>query len=325
MRVIKGRNVNLLLPQAVRQLHINGDKVSSRGMKVLEFPEQVASVYEHPRERVLFSPERDANPFFHFMEGLWIIGGRNDVEFISRYNSKIHEYSDDGEVFHGAYGYRLRQEFGFDQVAMAIDRLKREPDTRQVVLQIWSADLDLNQKSLDIPCNDLIMFKVKNGKLNMTIANRSNDLIWGCYGANAVHFSMLQEYIANMVGVNVGTYTQVSDSLHAYLDNPQWKKLIDRYVRSWEKVDNPYKFLVRPYDRIVHIPELFDEELEQFFVDGEKRIYKNTFLTKVAVPMKQSWDAYKNREIETALEYCNLIEATDWSLACYQWLRRRQK
>ena len=48
----------------------------------------------------------------------------------------------------------------------------------------------------EIPCNTAIYFKVREGKLNMTVSNRSNDVIWGTFGANVVHMSILQEYVA---------------------------------------------------------------------------------------------------------------------------------
>ena len=49
------------------------------------------------------------------------------------------------------------------------------------------------------------ILKIKNGRLQMTVHCRSNDIIWGTYGANAVHFSILQEYVAARIGVDLGT------------------------------------------------------------------------------------------------------------------------
>jgi thymidylate synthase len=112
----------------------------------------VATVYEEPREKVLYCEERDANPFLHFFEALWLLAGRNDVAFLAQFLPRLAEYSDNGRTFHGAYGYRLRTRFGKDQLVEAAARLKKEPDTRQVVLQIWSCEDDLNRPSKDIPC-----------------------------------------------------------------------------------------------------------------------------------------------------------------------------
>ena len=39
--------------------------------------------------------------------------------------------------------------------------------------------------------------------------------------------SMLQEYVAGRLGVAVGAYNQVSDSLHVYTDLPVWERVKD--------------------------------------------------------------------------------------------------
>ena len=69
--------------QALKEEHI---EVETRNGTALEFPTPVCTTYTHPLERVLFYPERDANPFFHLMESFWMLAGRNDVEWISKFN-----------------------------------------------------------------------------------------------------------------------------------------------------------------------------------------------------------------------------------------------
>ena len=67
---------------------------------------------------------------------------------------------------------------------------------------MWDAKQDLSHRneSKDLPCNTHVYFSIREGFLDMTVCNRSNDLIWGCCGANAVHMSFLQEYVATMWG-----------------------------------------------------------------------------------------------------------------------------
>src|SRR5271154_5758040 len=62
--------------------------VSPRGMETIEWKGVFITEYEKPDERVLFSQTRDANPFFHFFESLWILAGREDVEFLAQFNPK---------------------------------------------------------------------------------------------------------------------------------------------------------------------------------------------------------------------------------------------
>lgn len=251
------RNVN----EALRKLvHIARQPqlwrtVSPRGMDTLEFRGVFITDYSHPLERVLFSAVRDANPFFHLMEALWIMDGRDDVAFLNQFNSNIGTFSDDGKTFNAPYGYRLRRHFGtmreydsgiggyeehepLDQLAEVIDLLKREPDTRRAVLCLWDPLKDLNKDSKDIPCNDLVCFKLREDVLDMTVMNRSNDAMWGAYGANAVQFSFLQEFVACALNVRVGHYRQISDSFHVYTNQAAWQKCC-RFAET-SAFDDPY-------------------------------------------------------------------------------------
>ena len=63
-------NVSEALYVVKQALEADGVEVETRNGKAIEFREPCAIVYNSPRERVLFYPERDANPIFHFMESL---------------------------------------------------------------------------------------------------------------------------------------------------------------------------------------------------------------------------------------------------------------
>ena len=78
-------------------------------------------------------------------------------------------------------------------------------------------DLDGSPANEDIPCNVLAMLKVRDGALHWTQVMRSNDLFLGL-PYNIVQFTMLQEVLAGWLGVRVGPYNVVIDSLHVYVD-----------------------------------------------------------------------------------------------------------
>ena len=139
MKVIKARNVQQALPEALYQLRNEGVERESRNGPVRMFPEPVTTVYLRPAERVMFWPERDCNPFFHLVESLWMLAGRRDVEYVARYVERMRTYSDDGKVFHGAYGFRWRNFFFDDQLPKIIDVLKANPDDRRQVLSMAEA------------------------------------------------------------------------------------------------------------------------------------------------------------------------------------------
>src|SRR5690348_14220472 len=149
MNVIRGRNVHRILPVAVDILHEAGVKRDSRNGSVYVVDGPVTTMYERPEERVVFWAERDANPFLHFYESLWMLGGRNDVRSLTRFTKNMGHFSDNGEVFNAAYGYRWRvaryfnENIGIDQLRIIAQILQEDKNSRQCVLQIWDHALDL--------------------------------------------------------------------------------------------------------------------------------------------------------------------------------------
>ena len=185
----------------------------------------------NPYRKLVGGQKRNINVFFLLAEAMWIFTGHKDVRFLTLFNKKMADFSDDGVVFHAPYGFRLRHwgvrsedKFveenmhaaqGYDQVADAIRIFQNNPNSRQVVMMIWNPDFDLGTNTKDIPCNDCVMMKIRNGKLYTTIQNRSNDLHWGL-PTNIFQFGFLSEIMANILGVKLGTQTHNSQSLHIY-------------------------------------------------------------------------------------------------------------
>ena len=306
--------------------------IKSRNGPVLKWPTPYLTHYKNPMERCLINKVRDCNPFFHFFEGLWMLAGREDVAFLEQFVPRIADYSDNGRTFNGAYGHRLRGWSLTDQLDKAIHVLAHEPETRRVVLQIWQVS-DLGKKSKDLPCNTQLYVWVENKRLHMTICNRSNDMLWGAYGANAVHFSMIQEFIASCIGFPVGSMYQFSNNMHVYLETGPWEKLI-KFPNSF--ID-PYAEKVRPCRMNKDLSDRhkfkrhFMYDLQTFFKNmpnnGLRKFDRNNYATPyfrdVVIPMTDVWILYKqNARLET---YDKLVEigATDWQLACREFIEMR--
>lgn len=313
------RNVNDGFPVGLLFLRERGVPLPSRNGPVLEYPGPVSVRYDAPCERVLFNRKRAINPFLHFFEPLWILAGQEDVAFLSNIVARFTDYSDDGNLFFGAYGKRLREPV--DQIELAIKMFKENPDDRRVVMQIRRPD-DMGVDSKDVPCNISIAFKIRNGKLNMHVFNRSNDYIWGMFGANVVQFSTLQEYVAHRVGVPVGIYHQTTDSLHVYTENPQWEKLKNTDVY----VADPYKQRqVAPFPLIAGEldADAFDYDLDSFFDSGERELFHSSYFTSVVRPMWRTFVAHKNGR--NGLDFVDQIGASDWRAVTKQWLSGKEK
>lgn len=230
----------------------NGDCLNSRNGEVLELL-NFQTVINEPEFRCVGGYSRNINIFFLLFEAMWIWLGKKDVEPLLIFNSNMKNFSDDGKTFHAPYGFRLRKygvasDFslfkemciqqnlenykyvnhtdGKDQIEEAIKMLSSDNEDRRVVMSIWNPHLDLNFKCKDIPCNDMVMLKVRDGKLHLTVQNRSNDLHWGL-PTNVFQFSFIGTLISQILGVKYGSQTHNSQSLHLYMNNPITLRLLN--------------------------------------------------------------------------------------------------
>jgi thymidylate synthase len=323
MHVINARNVNDAYAKGVQYLLTQGLKEKSRNGAVLVAPGPVCTVYDRPRERVLFDASRDANPFFHLMEALWMLAGERAAAWPVKFNKQMAEYANDDGNYDGAYGYRWRRHFDIDQVVWAVDHLKNDPASRRCVITMFDGFADRSANSRDIPCNTHLYLDCRGNRLNITVCNRSNDAVWGAYGANVVHFSMLQEVIAAGVSKPVGEYRQISNNLHIYTDIPKVWKAVQN-----QRPDDHYRTgLAHPWQLVRSTDVgMFLAECELFLQDPEAPYhYDNQFFYYVARPVYMAWKEYKAGDRVHAESWASQIEASDWRQACQDWLGRRQK
>lgn len=188
--------------------------------------------------------------------------------------------------------------------------------------------------SKDVCCNLSVMFAIRQTEeptceygepkkrsiqrafLDMTVTNRSNDLIWGCLGANYVHFTFLQEYMARRLGVKVGVYNHFTNNLHVY----EW---------NWE----PDEWLAAP---VVEYPsggvpfDADDDEIKEFAKVAHSGqdvdlVFTSNFLEFVAKPMYMAHNEYKNGNHVQSLNWANTITDPAWKQASLDWLQRRIK
>jgi len=242
MYCLQGENPTKMYLQSIKDLMANGDEVSPRGKLVKEL-RPACIEFLNPYSRVTFLGGRRINPFFQVAESLWILSGKADVEWLTKFNANMSMFSDDGKWFNAPYGERIRTWNKnalhnvvinpIDQLADAYRKLVNDKDTRQAVIVISNPMFDnskytIDEKGKDIACNLVITFKIRHDALNMTVFNRSNDTHWGVFGANLCQFSTIQETLLNWLrksgntelsSLKMGTYNQITDSLHIYMDS----------------------------------------------------------------------------------------------------------
>lgn len=328
MNVIYANNVPQAYAEAIIKLRIWGEEEESRNGPVITSQEPVLLQIQRPTERVLFDKVRNANPFFHVMEFVWMMSGSNNVKWIEQFNKKFRDYADVGtDTIHGAYGHRWLHHFGRNQIQAIGDLLKGTPTTRRAVISMWDPRVDLVSHN-DLPCNTQIMFRVVGGQLDMTVINRSNDLIWGMLGANAVHMTYLHELVAFIASIPIGLYKVFTNNLHIYKNMPNfediWETRVvdDRYKYPQEFEIEPYPLLSgnETYEMLVQdCINLIDMDIE-----NESAYTPNTdWALEVALPM---YLAYMERlRMGDGKHQISGIQATDWRLACENYVKLREE
>ena len=147
-------------------------------------------------------------------ELFWYLAKTKDLPFISYYLPAYRKYSDDGRTIHGGYGPRLFDMRGNNQVANVLTLLKRHPDSRRAVIQLFDAG-DIARERKDVPCTCTLQFLIRAGRLKMFTSMRSNDAFLGL-PHDVFAFTMLQEILARSLRIEPGAYKHFVGSLHLY-------------------------------------------------------------------------------------------------------------
>lgn len=221
----------------------NGSKVSPRGIPTLEVPQH--TVIADMRKPVLAIKERKLNYRFMAAEAYWILSGSNKVEHISPWNKNIAKFSDDGDVFFGAYGPKI-----MDQLPYVVRKLAEDPSSRQAGLTIWR---EKPPATLDVPCTVAMFASIRGDKLNLSVYMRSSD-IWLGLPYDVFNFSMVAHLICGMfrglpgaLEVSPGTLYLTAASSHLY--ETQWseaKKIATEPQMPGLQPDTPEEMFADP-------------------------------------------------------------------------------
>ncbi len=193
--------------------------VSPRGMRVKE-KLAVSFKIKDPRNRLPHIPARKFSVPYFVGEMIWYLTGENSTDWISKYSSFWRGISDDGVTANSAYGARIFNRYHkiaggnliqWDHIKSI---LKKDPDSRRAVIHIKDPWDSVDSK-LDVPCTLTLQFFIRDSKLHLVVNMRSSDLVFGLsYDVPA--FTIMQELMAIELGVELGEYIHVSNSLHVY-------------------------------------------------------------------------------------------------------------
>jgi thymidylate synthase len=208
------RNITFAVAAALSDLVQNGKEIKVREESVLELRNRI-TVLQKPMERCLFLRRRGDSIVGNVAEALWVMAGKNEISWLESYLPRAKDFSDDGRTWRAAYGPRLRQWHGVDQFKAVRDLILAEKETRRASMSLFDPGKDYVQ-SKDIPCNNWLHWLVRDNRLNLNVAVRSNDVVWGFSGVNNFEWSTLQQMMAHWCGVEMGEVTYLASSFHLY-------------------------------------------------------------------------------------------------------------
>jgi len=254
--LIQANNSESAWIECLKLLFEKGKTVAPRGMVTIEGSPGIL-VMENPDSRVILNPVRKWNLGFGILEALWIMCGRNEANRVTLFNRDIGKFSDDGVTFHGAYGKRIIHD-GINQIKTVINSLKKDKDSRQAIITIYDHVLD-EQPTKDRACSLNLMFLIREGRLDLIANMRSNDIIRG-FPYDSFNFSFLQNIIANELGIPLGSYTHISNSMHLYETDFIWAQ---RILEAAKNPDNVCQYIQRcnidfKYDDLFKLDKLID-------------------------------------------------------------------
>lgn len=235
------QGINAFLTGASRLLISEGRRRETRGQVCYELPEPFLFKITDPTARIVTIPERKWFKTLPYAESLWIASGRNDLAYITHYLKRMADFSDDGVYMRGGYGPRyrdyngsiedyhietinVRQKGSVDQLRYVVECFKQDIETRRAVISFGDPmkddfDGEGNLKlSRDIPCTRELHFMKQpdSNKLDLIVKMRSNDLIWGASAVNVFNYTFMQDYVAAILGLELGSYYHMADNFHYY-------------------------------------------------------------------------------------------------------------
>lgn len=106
-----------------------------------------------------------------------------------------------------------------DQITQVIDQIKRNPDSRRLIVSAWNvADIEEMAKSGLPPCHCLFQFYVANGKLSCQLYQRSCDTFLGV-PFNIASYALLTMMVAQVCDLELGEFVWTGGDTHLYLNH----------------------------------------------------------------------------------------------------------
>ena len=208
-------NLNKTLFSIVSDVMERGNDVEARGTKQKEIT-FYKCVIEDPTDLLITYPDRKFNPDYATTEWLWYLSQHKNTQNIGKMAKIWDMIKDENGECESNYGEYL---IPSGQWSWVINELITDPDSRRATIAI-NQPYHKGKNPKDIPCTQYIQFFIRNGKLDMGVYLRSNDVIYG-FCNDIFTFSLFQQLMCNDlkhlgVDVELGEYHHHAGSMHIY-------------------------------------------------------------------------------------------------------------
>lgn len=155
-------------------------------------------------------------------ELLWFLQGDTNIRYLQEHGVRIwNEWADENGELGPVYGKQWRSFAGpdgktIDQISWVIEEIKRNPDSRRLVVSAWNPT-EIGDMALP-PCHCLFQFNVSDGKLSCQLYQRSGDTFLGI-PFNIASYALLTHLVAHVTGLQPGKFVHTIGDAHIYLNH----------------------------------------------------------------------------------------------------------
>jgi len=155
-------------------------------------------------------------------ELLWFLRGETNVSWLREHGVTIwDEWADEKGELGPVYGKQWRAWLApdgrtVDQIAQAVEQLKRNPDSRRIIVSAWNVG-ELEQMAL-MPCHAFFQFHVAAKRLSCQLYQRSADVFLGV-PFNIAGYALLLHMFAQQCDLEPGELIWTGGDCHLYLNH----------------------------------------------------------------------------------------------------------
>ena len=169
-------------------------------------------------------------------ELVWFLQGDTHVGYLRDHGVTIwDEWADEAGDLGPVYGRQWRSWQApdgrvIDQIAWVQDEIRRNPDSRRLVVSAWNP-ADLDRMAL-APCHCLFQFYVAEGRLSCQLYQRSGDAFLGV-PFNIASYALLTQMMAQATGLEPGDFVHSFGDVHLYTNHLDQARLqLEREPRA---------------------------------------------------------------------------------------------